>query len=111
VPILTILFTQYGTLGFDVKAYEPGDKYCAISHVWGDYFTSMQDNAIPQCRLARVLLLLKSRVQASVQEILGEGVLENFRKFNIESRIFGWTFFAFHVARSTKVLGIKRCRE
>ena len=54
-PILITRWNEDKTSELEVKEYEPGDHYCAISHVWADQFADMRVNGIRQCQLRRIL--------------------------------------------------------
>lgn len=76
VPILGVRLTEGAEIEFEIKPFEPGDKYCAMSHVWGDCFASMDVNAIHQCQILRILRLLKNRVSNFPSEFVSENILK-----------------------------------
>lgn len=60
IPILQLRKLEGGKLEIVAKKFERGDEYCAISHVWGDRFATMQKNSMPLCQLQRISRLLDS---------------------------------------------------
>ncbi|KAK7947832.1 uncharacterized protein PG986_008718 [Apiospora aurea] len=57
VPLLTMKKEEDG-ITFRVRAYRPGCRYVAFSHVWSDGLGNPLRNQFPMCQVTRIWLLL-----------------------------------------------------
>lgn len=54
VPLISIQQTDNGKITLGVEKFKNSSRYVAISHVWSDGMGNPDDNALPQCILARM---------------------------------------------------------
>lgn len=60
IPVLRVLSSPDGELGFQVEPGSPEVPYVAISHVWADGHGNPYENKIPQCFLDFLVSLVQS---------------------------------------------------